>query len=114
MHPNDEEKIVFMIDGPSYYYKVMPFELKNVGATCQRLMDKAFTDQISRNMEVYADDMVAKTPTMGDYYRDLEEIFAQLRKRSMGLNPDKCAFGVKAGKFLGFMITRRGIEANPK
>ena len=61
-------------------------------------------------MEVYIDDMVAKTPTIGDHCGDLEEIFAQLRRRNMQLNPDKCAFTIKAGKFLGFMITKRGID----
>ena len=56
-------------------------------------------------MEVYIDDMVAKTSTLGDHCRDLEEIFSQLRKRNMLLNTDKCVFEVKVGKFLGFMIT---------
>ena len=76
MHPEDEENTAFMTDVPSYYYKVMPLGLKNVGATYQRLMDKVFADQIGRNVEVYVNDMVAKTPTSGDYCKDLEEIFA--------------------------------------
>ena len=112
MHPENEEKIAFMTNELSYYYKVMPFGLKNAGATYQRLMEKIFADRIGRIVEVYVDDMMAKTPTTGDHCRDLEEIFAQLRTRNMQLNLDKCAFGVKTGKFLGFMITKRGIEAN--
>ena len=112
MHLDDEEKTAFMTDGPSYCYKVMPFGLKNAGATYQRLMDKIFADQMDRIVEVYVDDMVAKTLTLGDHCRDLEDIFAQLRRRNMRLNPKKCAFRVKASKFLGFMITKRGIEAN--
>ena len=112
MHLDNEEKTEFMTDGPSYCYKVMPFRLKNEGATYQRLTDKIFADQMGRIVEVYVDDMVAKTPTMGYHCRDLEDIFAKLRRRNMRLNPKKC-FGVKAGKFLGFMISKRGIEANP-
>ena len=56
--------------------------------------------------------MVAKTPSSGDHFADLEEVFMPLRKNNMRLNPLKCAFGVEMGKFLGFMITRKGIEAN--
>ncbi|XP_072064544.1 uncharacterized protein [Arachis hypogaea] len=93
---------------------VMPFGLKNAGATYQRLMDKVFQQQIGRNMEVYVDDMVAKTPMQGSHCDDLVEIFRQLRAYNMRLNPDKCAFGVQGGKFLGFMLTSRGIEANPE
>ena len=76
-------------------------------------MDKIFQEQIGRDVEVYVDDMVAKTPSSRDHYANLEEVFMQLRKNNMRLNPLKCAFGVEEGKFLGFMITRRGIEANP-
>lgn len=91
----------------------MPFSLKNAEATYQRLMDKVFQEHIDRNVEVYVDNMVAKIVSLGDHCMDLEEIFVQLRKSNMRLNPIKCAFGVEVGKFLGFIITRRGIEANP-
>nr|KYP36400.1 Transposon Ty3-I Gag-Pol polyprotein [Cajanus cajan] len=79
-----------------------------------RLMDKVFHQQIGRNMEVYVDDMVVKTTSAVDNATDLAEVFAQLRKHNMRLNPEKCVFGVQGGKFLGFMITSRGIEANPE
>nr|KYP33134.1 Retrovirus-related Pol polyprotein from transposon opus [Cajanus cajan] len=79
-----------------------------------RLMDKVFRQQIGRNMEVYVDDMVVKTTSAVDHATDLAEVFAQLRKHNMRLNPEKCVFGVQGGKFLGFMITSRGIEANPE
>ncbi|XP_072079129.1 uncharacterized protein [Arachis hypogaea] len=88
--------------------------VKNTGATYQRLMDKVFQQQIGRNMEVYVDDMVAKTPMQGSHCDDLVEIFKQLREYNMRLNPEKCAFGVQGGNFLGFMLTSRGIEANPE
>ena len=75
-------------------------------------MDKVFVDQIGRNVEVYVDDIIAKTSVFGDHCNDLKENFAQIRRRNMRLNPDKYAFGVKADKFLGFMIMKRRIEAN--
>ncbi|XP_015935314.1 uncharacterized protein LOC107461347 [Arachis duranensis] len=114
MHPEDQSKTAFITEHGNFCYKVMPFGLKNAGATYQRLMDKVFQQQIGRNMEVYVDDMVAKTPMQGSHCDDLLEIFKQLRVYNMRLNPDKCAFGVQGGKFLGFMLTSRGIEANPE
>ncbi|XP_025637320.1 uncharacterized protein [Arachis hypogaea] len=92
----------------------MPFGLKNAGATYQRLMDKVFQQQIGRNIEIYVDDMVAKTPEQGSHCDNLREVFQQIRAYNMRLNPEKCAFGVQGGKFLGFMLTSRGIEANPE
>jgi hypothetical protein len=92
----------------------MPFGLKNAGATYQRLMDRVFSQQIGRNLEVYIDGMVVKTPEEGDHNKDLAEILTFVRKYNMRLNSVKCSFGVQAGKFLGFMLTRRGIEANPE
>ncbi|XP_015961083.1 uncharacterized protein LOC107485065 [Arachis duranensis] len=83
------------------------------GATYQRLMDKVFANQISRNMEVYVNDMVAKTKSGNNHIDDLTEIFGQIRSYNMCLNPEKCAFAVQGGKFLGFLLTSRGIEANP-
>nr|KYP69821.1 Retrovirus-related Pol polyprotein from transposon 297 family [Cajanus cajan] len=109
----DEEYTAFITEQANYCYHVMPFGLKNAGATYQRLMDKVFAEQIGRNLEVYVDDMVIKTKSANDHVRDLEEIFQQVRRYNMRLNPEKCVFGVQGGKFLGFMITCRGIEANP-
>nr|XP_025636282.1 uncharacterized protein LOC112730408 [Arachis hypogaea] len=114
MHPEDQSKTAFITEHGNFCYKVMPFGLKNAGATYQRLMDKVFQQQIGRNMEVYVDDMVAKTPMQGSHCDDLVEIFKQIRAYNMRLNPDNCAFGVQGGKFLGFMLTSRGIEANPE
>nr|KYP65748.1 Retrovirus-related Pol polyprotein from transposon opus [Cajanus cajan] len=79
-----------------------------------RLMDKFFHQQIGRNMEVYVDDMVGKTTSAIDHAADLAEVFAQVRKHNMRLNPEKCVFDVQGGKFFSFMITSRGIEANPE
>ncbi|XP_057742915.1 uncharacterized protein LOC130961187 [Arachis stenosperma] len=114
MHPKDKDKTAFITELGNYCYTVMPFGLKNARATYQRLMDKVFSKQIGRNLEVYVDDMVVKTEQESTHDADLEEVLGQLRKHNMRLNPEKCAFGVKGGKFLGFMLTSRGIEANPE
>ena len=82
--------------------------------TYQRLMNKVFTNQIGRNMEVYMDDVVTKTIGDGDHCKDLQAIFAQIQKFNMRLNMQKCAFGFLGEKFLDFLLTNRGIEANPE
>ena len=71
-----------------------------------------FANQIGRNVQVYVDDMLVKSRREEDHLKDLEETFGTLRSYNMKLNPSKCAFGVTAGKFLGFMVSQRGIEAN--
>ena len=83
----------------------MPFGLKNVGATYQRLMNKMFTNQIRRNVQVYVNDMLVKSRREDDHLEDLKETFDTLRSYNMKLNLSKCAFGVIAGKFLGFMVS---------
>lgn len=97
MYPPDEEKTAFMTEGANFCYRVMPFGLKNVGATYQRLMDKVFIDQIGKNLEVYVDDMVMKSDDPEQHPTDLEDIFSQLGKHNMRLNPEKCSFGVQGG-----------------
>uniref|UniRef100_A0A2N9I6A6 Integrase catalytic domain-containing protein n=1 Tax=Fagus sylvatica TaxID=28930 RepID=A0A2N9I6A6_FAGSY len=87
--------------------------LRNAGATYQRLMNKMFHHQIGRNVEVYVDDMLVKTKDERKHLEDLKETFETLRRYRMKLNPNKCVFGVSSGKFLGFMVSQRGIEANP-
>ncbi|XP_057515034.1 uncharacterized protein LOC130796691 [Actinidia eriantha] len=86
---------------------------ENTGATYQRLVNKMFKEQIGKTMEVYIDDMVVKSLQASDHIAHLEEAFGVLRKHRMILNPSKCIFGVSSGKFLGFLVTKRGIEANP-
>nr|KYP33127.1 Retrovirus-related Pol polyprotein from transposon 297 family [Cajanus cajan] len=113
MYSPDEEKTAFITDSANFCYKVMPFGLRNAGATYQRLMDKIFCHQIGTCMEVYVDDMVIKSTSVGDHLKDLSTIFEEVRRHRMRLNPAKCTFGVAGGKFLGFMLSKRGIEANP-
>ena len=83
----------------------MPFGLKNVGTTYQRLMNKMFAHQIVRNVQVYVDDMLVKSQQEDDHLDDVKETFNTLRSYNMKLNPSKCTFGVIAGKFLGFMVS---------
>ena len=90
----------------------MPFGLKNAGATYQRMMDKVFEGMHGKFIEVYIDDMIFKTKDNEDPSKDLESVFQCLRQYNLRLNPLKCTFGMEAGKFLGFMLTSRGIEAN--
>jgi len=102
-----------MTNKKNYHYEVMPFGLKNAVATFQRSMDTIFAKQIGRNLEVYIDDLVVKKKEEGSHTEDLREILQHVREYNMPLNPAKCTFGVQAGKFLGFLLTRRGIKANP-
>ena len=113
MTEEDQEKTAFITSKGLFCYKAMPFGLKNAGATYQRLVNKIFHDQIGRNVEVYVDDMLVKSKKDDDHLADLKETFQMLRKYNMKLNPAKCVFGVSSGKFLGFMVSQRGIEANP-
>ena len=91
----------------------MSFGLKNVGAKYQRLVTKIFKLLLGKTMEVYIDDMLVKSKQRPDHVTHLQEAFDLLKAYDMKLNPLKCAFGVSAGRFLGFMVTQRGIEANP-
>jgi len=87
MYEPNIPKTAFTTDVANYCYKVMPFGLKNVGATYQRLMDKVFKEQIGKNMEVYVDDMVVKSGELQKHLEDLEEVFARIRKYNIRLNP---------------------------
>ncbi|RVW15502.1 Retrovirus-related Pol polyprotein from transposon 17.6 [Vitis vinifera] len=113
MSPDDEEKTAFITPHDLYCYKVMPFGLKNAGATYQRLMTKIFKPLIGHSVEVYIDDIVVKSKTREQHILHLQEVFHLLQKYGMKLNSSKCAFGVSAGKFLGFMVSQRGIEVSP-
>ena len=83
----------------------MSFGLKNVGATYQRLVTKMFKPLLGKIMEVYIDDMLVKSKQRPDHVTHLQEAFDLLKAYGMKLNPLKCAFGVNANRFLGFMVT---------
>ncbi|XP_019229710.1 PREDICTED: uncharacterized protein LOC109210711 [Nicotiana attenuata] len=113
MEEEDQEKTTFITHKGTYCYKVMPFRLKNAGATYQRLVTKMFKDQLGKTMEVYIDDMLVKSKRKEDHIDHLKEAFDILRQYDMKLNPEKCAFGVTSGRFLGFLVSQRGIAVNP-
>ena len=113
MAEDDMEKTAFITPKGTYYYKVMPFGLKNAGATYQRMVSRMFGQQIHDIMEVYIDDMVVKSRNAEDHLHHLAEVFEVLKKHKLRLNADKCIFGVSSGKFLGFLVTSRGIEDDP-
>jgi (p)ppGpp synthase/HD superfamily hydrolase len=91
----------------------MPFGLKNAGATYQRMVNRVFHNQIRRNMEAYVDEMVVKSTSTTIHIQDLEETFKVMKEVGMRLNPTKSFFGLSGGKFLGFIMSERGIEIHP-
>ena len=96
----------------NYHYKVMTFGLKNAGSTYQRMMTRMFEPQLGKVIEVYIDDMIVKSKMVSEHVRDLEVIFGILREHKLCLNASKCSFGIGSGKFLGYMVTHRGIEVS--
>jgi len=109
----EDQKTTFIIDTILYCYKVMPFGLKNAGATYQRLVNKVFAASIRKTIEVYVNDMITKSVKEINHITNLKEAFKVLRHYEIKLNPRKCTFEVTSEKFLGYMIDQRGIEANP-
>ncbi|PKI77644.1 hypothetical protein CRG98_001982 [Punica granatum] len=97
----------------TFRYKVMPFGLKNVGATYQRAMVTLFHDIMHKEIEVYVDEMIAKFKEGEDHLVNLKRLFEHLKKYKLRLNPTKCTFGVKSGKLLGFIVSEKGIEVDP-
>ncbi|KAK9050700.1 hypothetical protein SSX86_030330 [Deinandra increscens subsp. villosa] len=114
MEPCDQEHTAFMTPTGIYCYTAMPFDLRNAGATYQRLVNMMFKEQLGDTMEDYIDDMVVKSKQAEDHVMDLQTAFDILDQYNMKLNPSKCHFRVRAGKFLGYMVTERGIEASPE
>jgi hypothetical protein len=111
---SDQIKTAFITPFGAFCYNTMPFGLKNAGATYQRGIQKCLHSQIGRNVEAYVDDVVIKTREAPNHVSDLAETFNNLRSFRMKLNPEKCIFGVPSGKLLGFLVSHRGIEANPE
>ena len=110
---NDQERTIFVTSIGNYHYEVMPFDLKNAGATYQRMMTRMFEPQLGKNIEIYIDDMVVKSKVEFEHVNDLGNIFGILKRHKLSLNASKCSFGVGSGKFLGYMVTYREIEVKP-
>nr|GEU91384.1 reverse transcriptase domain-containing protein [Tanacetum cinerariifolium] len=112
MTKKDDEKTAFHMEEGVFCYTKMPFGLKNARATYQRLVDFAFKEQIGVNLKAYANEMVIKSRNEQDIIKDVEQTFSTLRRINMKLNPKKCSFGMEEGKFLGYIVTSKGIRAN--
>ncbi|KAK1609842.1 hypothetical protein QYE76_033515 [Lolium multiflorum] len=110
----DINKTAFRVPGSVglFEYVVMTFGLKNAGATYQRAMNYIFHDLIGKLVEIYIDDVVVKSVSVDGHLGDLRRVLD--RKFGLRMNPKKCAFGVTAGQFLGFLVHERGIEIGLK
>jgi len=113
MAPKDMEKTTFITLWGTFCYKVMSFGLKNDGATYQRAMVALFHDMMHKEIEVYVDDMIAKSKSEEKHLANLRKLFERLRKFKLRLNPTKYTFGVRSGKLLGFIVSQKGIEVDP-
>jgi ribonuclease HI len=114
MKESDQLATSFITPFGMYCYTTMPFGLRNAGATYQRCMNHVFGEHIGRTVEAYVDDIVVKTRKASDLLSDLEVTFRCLKAKSVKLNPEKCVFGVPRSMLLGFIVSERGIEANPE
>ena len=94
MTPKDEENTAFIVERCLYYYKMMPYGLKNTSVMYQRLVNKVFKQQIGRNMKVYIDNILVKSTEANRHITDLQKAFRELHKYQMKLNLNKCTFGV--------------------
>jgi hypothetical protein len=118
MKKEDEPKTSFITPSGTYCYLRMPEGLKNVGGSFSegsfsRMTTKVLHFQIGRNVLTYVDDIIVKSTKQENHIANLQETFANFRQAGLKLNPEKCVFGVKKGKFLGYLVSTKGIEANP-
>ena len=109
----DKLKISFTTEWGIYCYTVMPFRLKNAGATYQRMATTLLHDMIHKEIEVYVDDMMVKSKTREGHFVALDKFLARAEKYNLRLNPKKCIFGVTSGKLLGHIVTQKGIKIDP-
>jgi len=114
MHPMDEEKTAFMTERSCDCYKVMPFGLKNAGATYQRLMDKVLAPMLGRNVQAYVDDMVVTSLEKNKHVADLEELFITIARYKLKLNPEKLFLAWKQGNFWDFSCRRGESRLTPR
>jgi ribonuclease HI len=113
MKKDDVPKTSFITPSETYCYLWMPKGLKNARGSFSRMTSKVLSSQIGRNVLTYVDDIIVKSTKQENHIADLQETFVNFRKASLKLNPEKCVFGVKKGKFLGCLVSTKGIEVNP-
>ena len=110
--PEDQEKTSFISPEGNYHYMVMPFRLKNAGASYLWMVTRILRDKIGKIVEVYIDDMVVKSKEPKEQVQNLAKVFDILRHHKLRLNANKCAIGVGFGNFLEHMITCKGFEVS--
>jgi hypothetical protein len=113
MKEEDKASTSFITPFGTYCFVRMPEGLKNAGSTFSRLTKTMLESQVGRNIFTYVDDIVVASKNKEDHLADLVETFANMREARLRLNPEKCIFGVRQGKILGYLVSHRGIEANP-
>jgi hypothetical protein len=113
MKTEDEPKTSFITPSGTYCYLWMPEGLKNAGGSFSRMTAKVLQSQIGRNVLTYVDDIIVKSTKQENHIANLQETFSNFRQAGLKLNPKKCVFGVKKGKFLGCLVSTKGIKANP-
>jgi hypothetical protein len=111
MKKEDELKTSFITPSDTYCYLRMPEGLKNARGSFNRMTAKVLHSQIGRNVLTYVDDIIVKSTKQENHIANLQEAFANFRQAGLKLNPEKCVFGVKKGKFLGCLVSTKGIEA---
>ena len=114
MYPDDEKHTSFRTPLGVYCYTVMPFGLKNAGATYQRAMNVIFHEHMHKTVECYVDDIAVKSRAKGDHITDLKVVFDIMWAHQLKMNPTKSFLGVASGKFLGFIVTSKGIHLDPE
>ena len=113
MASKDMTKTTFTIEGGIYCYMVMPFGLKNAGATYQRMAIALLHDMMNNELEMYVDDMIVKSKDTGSHTINLRKFFERIKEYRLRLNPQKCTFGVTTKKLLNFLVIDKGIEVDP-
>jgi hypothetical protein len=113
MKKEDEPKTSFITPSGTYCYLRIPEGLKNVRGSYNRMTSKVLSSRIGKNVLTYVDDIIVKSTRQQNHIADLQETFANFRKAGLKLNLEKCVFGVKMRKFLGCLVSTKGIEANP-
>jgi len=114
MYPDDEKHTSFRISLGVYCYTVMPFGLKNIGATYQRAMNVIFHEHIRKIVECYVNNIAVISCAKGDHIADLKTIFDIMQAHQLKMNTTKSFLGVASGKFLEFVVTSKGIHLNPE
>jgi hypothetical protein len=113
MKEEDKAKTSFITPFVTYCFVRMPEDLKNAGSTFSRPTKSILENQMGRNIFTYVDDIVIASKNKEDHLSDLAEIFSNMREARLCLNPEKCIFGVRHGKILGYLVSHIGIEVNP-